>query len=228
MKKKSSDTRVSRIRGASSERRERQKQELRRSILKAAGEEFLAHGYENFSLRRVAETIGYSATTIYLYFQNKDDLLLATVQDGFESFDQKMKDVAASTKEPLKRIQALGRAYIEFGLQNAALYRLMFMQRSDFYFMPRWGSDTENIQDETPTARIAAQELLVEAVRAGMAAGVIKKGEPFITADVLWAGAHGLVSLANSPLMSPDHAQKVTNLLLTTLIDGIKIPKQRK
>ena len=69
------------MRGGSRDRREGEKHELRQRLLSAAGQEFLEHGYENFSLRRVAEVIGYSATTIYLYFENKDDLLLATVQD---------------------------------------------------------------------------------------------------------------------------------------------------
>jgi AcrR family transcriptional regulator len=238
-----STTRTARIRSGSSERRQRQKLELRHSILQAAGELFLEHGYENFSLRQVAERIGYSATTIYLYFQNKDDLLLAVVQDGFESFDRGVQAAAAATTDPLRRIEALGRAYISFWLENPALYRLMFMQRSDFYFLPRLnklheeaaaaagkgnpylnGEDTAasvDLASATPQ-RVVAQELLVEAVRDGIAQGVLRPGDPFIIADVLWAGAHGLVSLANSPLLSPPHARAVIDQLLATLIEGIK------
>ena len=71
------ETRSQRIRSASAERRARQKAELRRVILDAATTLFEEHGYENFSLRQVAESIGYSATTIYLHFEDKDDLALA-------------------------------------------------------------------------------------------------------------------------------------------------------
>ena len=131
-------TRVRRTQEASRLRREQERRELRERILAAAGEEFLEKGYDSFSLRRVAERIGYTPTTIYLYFRNKDELLRETVQDGFAAFDQRVEETAAAHADPVARIAALGQAYIEFGLQNPALYRLMFMQRSDFYFMPRF------------------------------------------------------------------------------------------
>jgi AcrR family transcriptional regulator len=221
---KSSTTRSARIRGASSERRQKQKQELRGSILRAASDEFLEHGYENFSLRRVAERIGYSPTTIYLYFQNKDELLLETVQEGFNHFDQQMKAAADETAEPLQRIEALGRAYINFGIQNPALYRLMFMQRSDFYFMPRFDEDDVAAGSNVPTktTQVVAQQMLVKAVEDGITTGQLRRGDAVLMADVLWAGAHGLVSLVNSPLMSPEHAEQVIEHLLQTLINGIR------
>ena len=217
-------TRATRIRRASSDRREKQKRELRRSILQAATKEFLEHGYENFSLRRVAERVGYTPTTIYLYFANKDDLLLATVQNGFAEFDGAMSEAAEKTADPLARIESLGRTYIEFGLRNPALYRLMFMQRSDFYLMPRLIGieSTPEADDVKPQHRVVAQELLVSAVREAMEKQQIQEGNPLLIADVLWSSAHGLVALATSPLMDEEHAQKVTTHLLTVLLNGLK------
>lgn len=222
-------TRGVRIREAGAARRALQKQELRAAILQAASELFLEHGYDAFSLRQVAERIGYSPTTIYLYFQNKDDLLLAAVQEGFAAFDARLQAVAAATPDSLARIEALGRAYIAFGLENPALYRLMFMQRSDFYFASREvvlqrddvaGASGHAVPPELP--RTAAMELLSSAVAEAMRAGTVQNGDALITADVLWAGAHGLVSLAISPLMSPEHAQLVVDRLLQTLLRGVK------
>lgn len=230
-------TRAARIRGASSERRERQKQELRQIILKAATELFLEKGYDDFSLRQVAERIGYSATTIYIYFHNKDDLLLETVRDGFAAFDQKMETIAGASGEPLARIEALGRAYIEWGLKNPALYRLMFMQRSDFYLLPHRKDEGEEATSSTPSAtastkkkagksldqpRTVARVLLVAAVQEGIEKGVVRRDDPLVLADILWAGAHGLVSLALSPLMSTTHSQQVIKPLLQSLIEGIR------
>jgi len=230
MKRKAAATRDRRISRASTQRREQQRLDLRARILSAAGDEFLEHGYESFSLRRVAERVGYTPTTIYLYFHSKDDLLLATVQDGFNSFDRRMQTVAAKYAEPLQRIAALGEAYIEFGMAHPALYRLMFMQRSEFYFLPRLGEGTPVTATESAAPVVAqhdrprtvAMTLLVAAVTEGLQAGVLQPGNPQIIADVLWSGAHGLVSLSISPLMSKEHAAPVTDLLLKTLIDGIK------
>ena len=75
MKKSIANTQAERLRQAIRHRRDQEKQELRQTILNAAGELFLEQGYERFSLRKVAERIGYSPTTIYLYFRDKDDLL---------------------------------------------------------------------------------------------------------------------------------------------------------
>ena len=57
-------TRNQRLQQGSQKRREQQKEELYQTILKAAGEIFLKRGYEDFSLRQVAESIGYSPGTI--------------------------------------------------------------------------------------------------------------------------------------------------------------------
>jgi len=222
-------TRTERIREASQERRERRKAELRQEILTAAGIEFLEHGYAEFSLRRVAERIGYSPTTIYLHFANKDELLLATVQHGFANFDAVILAAGEGAPDPLTRMEALGRAYIRFGLDNPEFYRLMFMQRADFFLMPRLlgiGSP-ENARDElgdTPHHHVLAQEMLCDAVREAIALGEIGDGDPLMIADALWAGAHGLVALAISPLMDRAHAERVSDQLLRTLIEGLRVP----
>lgn len=230
-KAKTSETnRTIRTRHASRNRREHQKQELREEILREASREFLEHGYESFSLRRVAERIGYTPTTIYLYFRSKDELLLETVQDGFTQFDEAIASAAKAPRTPLKRIEALGRAYIQFGLEHPALYRLMFMQRSDFYFMPRLvgrGSleektQTSDIKASPVQHRAVAQELLIAAVEDAIAQKLIARRDAVQTADALWAGVHGVVALATSPLMTREQAETVGDQLLHLLIQGLK------
>jgi len=76
-------TRSGRIRTASRHRRKQEKEELQQTILKAAGALFLEQGYDRFSMRRLAQEIGYSDATLYLYFRNKDDLLFRVVDKAF-------------------------------------------------------------------------------------------------------------------------------------------------
>lgn len=215
------------MKNKSLERRTKQKEELRSAILQAATELFLRDGYEKFSLRRVAESVGYSATTIYLYFRDKDDLLFAAVSDGFSSFDARMREVAMSVEEPLERLKALGEAYITWGLENPELYRLMFMQRADFSLLPRLDDKAEALlgsPDEDVNS--PARQALVSAVKVAMEAGVLRPASPLVVADVLWSGAHGLVALALSPLISREHAQSVIQPLLRVLIDGVRATPQ--
>jgi AcrR family transcriptional regulator len=220
-------TAANRLRENSQARREKQKEELRAAILREAGDEFAEFGYDGFSLRRVAERIGYSPTTIYLYFQNKDDLLLETVRDGFTSFDNAIQS-AAQSSDPTIRLCEIGMAYFQFGVENPALYRLMFMQRADFFLLRLTGIGThpdEQSELEAENAlhhRVIAQELLVTAIQDGIKNGQFRPQDAILKADSLWASMHGLISLAISPLMSQEHARTVAPQLLEILIDGLK------
>jgi len=189
MKKSTTETQAERLRKAIRHRQDQEKQELRQAILTAAGELFLEQGYERFSLRKVAERIGYSPTTIYLYFRDKDDLLFTVVDEGFERFGQQLAAAAASTEDPWERLIALGRAYVAFGLQNPVYYQLMFMQRTDFL---------TRIQAGESQPRIASFRVLQQTVQQAIDAGVLQPGDAESYRDVLWALVHGMVSLAIS------------------------------
>lgn len=207
-------TRAERLRQASALRREQQREQLRQTILTAAGELFLAHGYEGFSLRQVAERIGYSATTIYRYFANKDDLLFAIVYEGFQGFEQMLRTAAHSTDDPLQRLEALGRAYIRFGLQHPVHYQLMFMQRADLLFRRRAGQTS---------APIESFDLLQRAIQQAMAAGVLQRGEAETYSHVLWALVHGITSLAvaQMPSFTTPHLEEITDAALRMGIEGL-------
>src|SRR6266550_7943948 len=104
MKKSTASTQAERLRQAIRHRQAQEKQALRQAILTAAGELFLQQGYERFSLRKVAERVGYSATTIYLYFHDKDDLLFTVVDEGFVRFGQVLVAEAQRHLDPWERI----------------------------------------------------------------------------------------------------------------------------
>ena len=208
-------TRAERLRQAAQARREREKQELHRAILDAAGEVFLEQGYEGFSLRHVAERIGYSPGTIYLHFEDKDDVLFQVVNEGFAEFGQRLATAAASTDDPEERLRALGQAYVKFGLQHPAHYQLMFMQRTDF-LMKKPGKDLD--------PHIHSFSTLQQAVEVAMAAGVIRQDDPEIVSHAIWATVHGVVALR---ICMPDffeesRFQQVIEIGRNLIIDGLR------
>jgi AcrR family transcriptional regulator len=189
MKKSTTDTQAERLRQAIRHRQAQEKQELRQAILTSAGELFLEQGYERFSLRKVAERIGYSPTTIYLYFRDKDDLLFSVVDEGFVRFGQQLAAAAGNHEDPWERLIALGRAYVTFGLQHPVYYQLMFMQRTDFLTQRQVGESQP---------RIASFQVLRVVVQQAIDAGVLRPGDAESYSDVLWALVHGITSLAIS------------------------------
>ena len=73
------------------ERKERDKQGMRKLILDSAMSLFLEEGFGNVSIRRIAESIEYSPATIYLYFRDKDEILFALHNEGFEELFRRQK-----------------------------------------------------------------------------------------------------------------------------------------
>ena len=166
------------------ERKERDKEDVRRRILEAARDLFEARGYENVTMRAVADAIEYSPTTIYHHFENKDALVEALCFSDFEKLSAAMNH-APLPNNPIDRIRALGLGYAAFGFSNPNHYRFMFMTQGDW---KQHGND-----EETPPGRSYA--VLREAVADAMDQGLFKKDDVDLVSQVLWAGIHGVVSL---------------------------------
>ena len=109
---------------SSKERRERQKDELRLTILAAARELFISEGYDQFSMRRIAERIDYSPTTIYLYFKDKDALLHALCEESFGKLFAAGEKLRQETGDPVTALRRAMTAYVEFGVDNPTTIRL--------------------------------------------------------------------------------------------------------
>src|SRR5712671_6727829 len=66
------------------ERQTRERETVRRAILNAARSLFLAKGYANVSMRKIAEQIEYSPGAIYSYFASKEDIFFALAEEGLQ------------------------------------------------------------------------------------------------------------------------------------------------
>ena len=166
------------------ERKKRYAGKMRSRILKAAMQLYVKGGYENVTMRRIAAKIEYSPGTIYLYFQNKNDIMLQLCYQGFERLldhQNKLQEIA----DPLEKLSVGGRHYLAFALENPELYELMFATREIF---KESGPD-----EEAPPLR--AFRGFAKNVKDCLDAGVFADGEAEITAIALWATLHGLASL---------------------------------
>jgi AcrR family transcriptional regulator len=111
------------------ERKEREREEMRELILRSAQDLFLENGYEKTSIRGIADAIEYSPATIYLYYKDKNELLLALHVKAFEKMMQEFAVIAA-VADPLERLKSLGNQYIKFAVENPELYDLMFIMQA--------------------------------------------------------------------------------------------------
>src|SRR6202012_2798827 len=114
--------------------------DLRRALLTAAGDILERDGPAALTLRAAAREAGVSPAAPYHHFKDKDELLLAVGQTGFDSLRQALA-AAATASERDDRLSALGMAYVAFAQANPALYRVMYdcARRTDALPGPRRG-----------------------------------------------------------------------------------------
>ena len=110
------------------ERKEKHKEELKLKILDSAKSLFLKQGYEATSLRKIAEQVEISPTTIYLYYKDKSDIIYALHQEGFKLLGAQFL-VLQQVEDPFERLKAMGRIYMSFALENPDFYELMFIMK---------------------------------------------------------------------------------------------------
>src|SRR5438093_5685392 len=114
------------------ERQERDKAAVQWSILDAARDLFVAEGYQNVSIRKIAERIEYSPAAIYGYFPSKDDIFFALAEEGFRLLHRiaRKEDDARRTTDPIARVREIFWHLYEFSREQPEYFALMFVDRS--------------------------------------------------------------------------------------------------
>jgi AcrR family transcriptional regulator len=168
-----------------SERKERERHEMRKRILDAAMTMFLVEGYEKTSLRNIADKIEYSPATIYLYFKDKDELLYEVQKEAFMELEATFKRDITS-KEPLEQLRQICRSYVKFGMNNTELYDLMFIIRAPM-----------NVVEATVIWENGNNcfETLLYIIKSCIDANLIRYQDVMIAVLSVWSMCHGLVSL---------------------------------
>lgn len=168
------------------ERQERERVATSRAILDAARELFVAEGYQNVSIRKIAEKIEYSPAAIYSYFPSKDDIFLALAEEGFRMLFASSADctMAHTDATDVDSIRAAFWHLYEFSKAHPEYYSLMFVDRS----VPRISQDWERF-GFVREMRHHISEIIQKAIDAGEFAG---GASPHMVFRVLSAAIHGV------------------------------------
>src|SRR5258708_28911377 len=166
------------------DRKLRQKEEVRASILDAAWEMVATEGWQSFSIRKIADAIEYSVPVIYSYFENKDAILLEFNRKGFQLLADSLAAAKAGQTSPADEIRAMGRAYWHFAFTNKEYYQLMF----------GLGIPTCDTVSKIP-AMIDFKNVVTDSIVAMVPAGKKPSFDPFLKYQSFWSMLHGLVSI---------------------------------
>jgi AcrR family transcriptional regulator len=205
------------------ERRERERQDVRAKILDAARELFAQDGYDAVTMREIAKRIEYSPTAIYLHFADKAALIRELCNSDFLTLAQRFIELM-TVRDPIERIRRAGEAYIEFAERNPNHYRLMFMTP-----LPAEAPTPADSTLQQGNPEEDAYAFLRGSVQEALAAGRFRRGltDPDLLSQVFWAGVHGIAALqvvrAQDPWVEWRPLAERTRTLIDALIDGLTV-----
>ncbi|MBO0934336.1 TetR/AcrR family transcriptional regulator [Fibrella aquatilis] len=168
------------------ERKEREKEDMRRRIVDAARHLYVLNGFEKLSIRAIAEEIEYSAATIYLYFKDKNEVMYAIHQQAFGKMMQEFQPIV-SLNDPFEKLIAMGRKYTQFAVENPELFDVMFIITAPM--------ETLECREEIWSEGRIAFTMLVQVVRECIDAGIFQPQDPEVAAMMIWSTIHGYTAL---------------------------------
>jgi AcrR family transcriptional regulator len=172
----------------------------RGKILDTALNIIIEEGFNNLSLRKIASRLGVTATTIYNYYTNKDEINLMIRIRGFEKLYDLMTKRSAHFNNIEDRLKTMISAYIEFGLTNPSYYDIMFNLHTPKY-LDYVGTDIEPLANTEKQNALKCLSLFMEPISKYIPAKG-KKKDHFILYQLIkfWSDLHGLITLNNSRL----------------------------
>lgn len=189
----------------------------REEILQAAKELFLEQGYESTTIRRIADRVGVSAPALYLYFQDKEQMMLALCDQTFAVLIESIAEIESTVTDSRERIRRFGEAYLNFGLAHPDEYKLIFLGtnipesiRKLGHRMPTDDPTRPGIGGALVFQRLVA--MLVEAKEGGLKLNY----PPDTCAELCWMGIHGVVAAL---ILKPDFPWSNRELLGTGMLD---------
>lgn len=136
-------------------------------------------------MRKLGARLHCSATILYGYFQNKDDLLLAVVGEGYEVFRTHISKARGG--DGVEHFLAIGKAYTDFAFENPELYTLMFIRRPGSLF------------DQGELVIQSRMQILFDTMEAARRTPALASADDESVRRVVelwWALVHGLISIA--------------------------------
>ncbi len=190
---------------------------LSRDIVVAAARAMIAErGLDAVSLRGLSASLGVTAPALYAYVTDKRDLLRAVAEFEFgrliEVFD------AISGADPIARMRAYSRAYIDYAVSNPELFRTMFLFPPEMVL-------SGLVDDDLPIAS-KAFELPFGAITDAIATGLLPETtDPLMAALTMWTATHGAADVLLLGLaFDPEGAEQLVSAVLDTVIAGLQRP----
>lgn len=167
----------------------------REEILAAAKALFLEQGVRATTIRRIADRVGVSAPALYLYFKDKDAILIELCDRIFAVLLKRLEEIEQQPLPAGQRLRRMGEAFIRFALEHPDEYRITFLDAAAPEPVRYTGHRTDTSDLTQPGAKGAmAFAKMVQAYEAVARDGVTLPYPAVACAELSWMACHGLVT----------------------------------
>jgi AcrR family transcriptional regulator len=175
-------------------------------ILDSALHCIISEGFNNLSMRKIASRLDISATTIYNYYANKDELNLNIRIRGFELLFRMLKENRDRHRDFMDRIKAMIRAYADFGINFSNYYDIMFNLHTPKY-LDYVGTDIEPTALHEKQTALKCLTIFMDEVSGYLTEQPKRHREKYDDRIILyylirlWSDLHGFITLHNSRVL---------------------------
>jgi len=189
-------------------------------IIQAATKVFAQKGFYNSKVADVAREANVADGTIYLYFKNKDDLLISIFESSMDSFTAEVQREMATATNPIEKLSKFIRLHLELVRQNpdtATVLQIELRQSSKF------------MKEYAATKFIDYLNIISDILEEGQRQGSIKKNvNPFIVKRAIFGAVDEMalewVLMRKKKYSTEDVAEQIC----TMFIDGLKSQEKQK
>lgn len=198
------------------ERKQRHRQDLKQRVLDVAEELFVKNGYQNVSMRKIAEKIEYSPTTIYRLFRDKADIMDHLIAQGYRGVYERYDRILSNRPEsPLETLNLIITEYVKFALDNPFHYELWF-KTSEIHVIDH------RLRMRHGDRSYLVYHVWLDRIDECKAEGVFLDRDTLELFQLIWGAVHGLVSLRiHHPKFPWLPVEQHVNDLLCLLKEGL-------
>ena len=186
---------------------------LREALLEQAERTVRERGADALSLRELAREVGVSHGAPRRHFPDRQALLDAVAEAGFDRLGAELRAAADGAGEEFEpRLRATAAAYVRFATRDPALLDLMFAGKH---------RETSGALHEAAENAFA---VMLELIAQGQAEGALEPGEPERVGLVLFSTIQGIASLVSAGIVQPDQLEPLVVDAIAHFLRGSRAP----
>lgn len=185
---------------AKKERQEKKKRIRKEQLIDAAEKVFIRHGYDTTTLEMVADELGYTKRTLYLYFRDKDDIFFAVTLKGLSGLHRVLAQSLQGEGNGLDRMFSLGTAYYRYFREHPEYFEFnRIFETKMYYFQKELNEDSGEFAFKCQEVNDTISRLLLGVIEEGQADGSITaRFDSKKLMLLLWGGTFGLLEIVIS------------------------------